>query len=202
VQRFQARAREAGVTARASALRGRPAPMILDEMELHDLTLIGRDANFLFETRDGGDPTRDSVLQRASKPVIVVPEEPTPAGHDVLIAYDGSSAAKRALRSFAESGLAQDRKIHVASVQDEGEHAWETASRGVDLLRVLSLKAQPRSVVSALPIADAILDTRRRLGAGMLVLGAYTRSRLSEMLWGSVTQTLLEKTPVPLYLHR
>jgi len=198
---FEARCRDVGVPARVLEVRGRPAAKILEEMQLHDMTLIGRDANFLFETKDEDVETRDNVLHRAGKPVIVVPPEPAKTGPDVLISYDGSSAANRAVRALAESGLARGRKIHVASVQDDGEEAWEMASRGVELLKTLSIAAKPRSVVSALPIAEAILETRAKLGAGMLVMGAYTRSLLKEMIWGSVTRTLLEKCPVPIFLH-
>ena len=199
--RFEARCREAGVPARLLELRGRPGPKIVEEMESHDLTLIGRHVNFLFETSDQDGRTRDNVLHNARKPVIIVPEKSAAAGPDVLIAFDGSSAAKRAVIAFADSGLAQGRKVHVASVMDDGAEAWEMASRGVELLRGLKVTAQARSVVSALPIAEAILDTRRKLGAGLLVTGAYARSRLSDMIWGSVTHKLLEESPVPLFLH-
>jgi nucleotide-binding universal stress UspA family protein len=132
---------------------------------------------------------------------MIVPDEPARAGHDVLVAFDGSSAAKRAALAFAESGLAQGRSVHVASMDDDGEQAWEMASRGVDLLREHSVPAKPRSLVSTLPIADALLELRRKLGAGLMVTGAYARSRFTEMLWGSVTREMIEKSPVPLFLH-
>jgi nucleotide-binding universal stress UspA family protein len=198
---FQARCQEKGITPRSLELRGRPAAKILEEMMEHDLTLIGRHVNFLFETEADDAETRDNVLHRARKPVVVVPEEAARAGHDVLVAYDGSSAAKRAVRSFAECGLAQGRTVHVASMDDDGEQAWEMATRGVELFKEIGIAAKPRSLVSVLPVADAILDLRKKLGAGLLVTGAYTRSRLSELIWGSVTRTLIEKTPVPLFLH-
>ena len=198
---FEARCLQANVPARVLELRGRPGPKILEEMQSHDLTLIGRHVNFLSETKEADAETRDNVLHKAGKPVIVVPEVLAPAGPDVMIAFDGSTAAKRALRAFGESGLAHGRKVHVGSVLDDGAEAWEMAARGVEMLRELKIAAQPRSIVSALPIAEAILETRRKLGAGMLVTGAYTRSRLSQFIWGSVTYTLLEKSPVPLFLH-
>ena len=201
LSRFQSFCQDKGVETRKVELRGRPGAKILEEMEAHDLTLIGRHVNFLFETKDSDAETRDHVLHRARKPVIIVPEETAPSGHDVLVAFDGSSAAKRAVRAFAESGLAQGRTVHVASMNDDGEEAWEMASRGVGLFREQSIAAKPRSLVSTLSIDDAILDLRRKLGAGLLVAGAYTRSRLSELFWGSVTHGLIEKTPVPLFLH-
>ena len=198
---FETRCQLAGVATRTLEVRGRPAAKILDEMTEHDLTLIGRNANFLLETKQQDADTRDDVLHRARKPVMIVPEEPARAGHDVLVAFDGSSAAKRAALAFAESGLAQGRTVHVASMDDDGEQAWEMASRGVDLLREHSVAAKPRSLVSALPIADALLELRRKLGAGLMVTGAYASSRFTEMLWGSVTREMIEKSPVPLFLH-
>jgi nucleotide-binding universal stress UspA family protein len=198
---FETRCQLAGVATRSLEVRGRPAAKILEEMTEHDLTLIGRNANFLLETTEADAHTRDDVLHRARKPVLIVPEEPARAGHDVLIAFDGSTAAKRAVLSFAASGLAQGRTIHVASMDDDGEQAWQMASRGVDLLREHAVTAKPRSLVSSLPIAEALLELRRKLGAGLMVTGAYARSRLTELLWGSVTREMIEKTPVPLFLH-
>jgi nucleotide-binding universal stress UspA family protein len=199
---FLTRCRQVGVAAQALERRGRPSAIILEEMRRHDLTFIGRDVNFLFETESQDRHTRDAVVARGPKPVMVVPEQPIEARTTVLIAYDGSSASKRALRSFAESGLSRDRAIHVASVGNEGVTAYELAAVACESLRELGVKALPHSVVSTLSIAEAILDQARKLGAAMVVSGAYAHSRLSHLIWGSVTQELLEKTTVPLFLHQ
>jgi nucleotide-binding universal stress UspA family protein len=128
---FLARCRDVGVAARALEKRGRPAKTILEEMRRHDLTLIGRNANFLFETETQDNETRDAVVARAPKPVMVVPEEAIETGPRCCSPYDGSTASKRAMRSFVESGLARERPLHVASVGDEGVAAYELAAAGV-----------------------------------------------------------------------
>jgi nucleotide-binding universal stress UspA family protein len=202
MEAFLARCREVGVAARALEQRGKPSAIILEEMRRHDLTFIGRSVNFLFETAEQDTHTRDAVVARAPKPVMVVPDAPVEAGRAVLVAYDGSSAAKRALRAFADSGLGKDRPIHVASVGDDGATAFELAVVGCELLREQGIKSQPHSVVSVLSIAEAILMQRQKLGASMIVSGAYAHSRLSHLIWGSVTQELLDKTQVPLFLHQ
>jgi nucleotide-binding universal stress UspA family protein len=199
--RLEARGQAVGVSTRILRVYGQPAATILEEMTAHDLTILARGASFLVEDRGEDGETRDNILHRARKPVILVPETPVRAEHDVLIAFDGSSAAKRAVTSFAESGLAHGRTVHVTSMHDDGAEAWEMASRGVELLRERSIASQPRSLVSTLPIAEALLGLRRKLGAGLLVSGAYASSRLSEMIWGSVTRALIDGTPVPLFLH-
>lgn len=201
IDAFLEACRVAGVQARTLRQRGRPAEVIVEELDKHELGLMGRHVNFLFETVAEDHQTRDRVLKRASKPVIVVPERGTPAGSTALIFYDGSSAARRAMLSFAASGLARDRAIHVATAGDDGAVAYETAAQCCGLLRQLDIAATPHSIVSPLPIADSLLDQRRRLGAGLLVMGAYAHSRLTHLVWGSVTHELLEKTPVPIFLH-
>jgi nucleotide-binding universal stress UspA family protein len=191
----------AGVPARVLELRGRPEAMILEEMQQHDLTLLGRHVNFRFETAANDRETRDTVLRRAGKPVLLVPEGSRQIGPRVLAAYDGSSAAKRALRSFAASGLARDREVQVTTVGDDGAIAWEMAERGCQLVEELGVKATPHSVVSTQSIGEALLERRASTNAGLFVLGAYTQSRVSQLLWGSVTRTLIDKADVPLYLH-
>jgi nucleotide-binding universal stress UspA family protein len=198
---FNARCRREGLSGRPLEERGRPAATILEQMQHHDLVLMGRDANFKFQTAASDPQTRDAILHRALRPVLVVPEQPPVDSNRVMIAFDGSSAAKRAVRSFAESGLATGRELFVASVDDDGATAWEIATRAIETLRELDLRAEPRNLVSTLSIAEALLQERERLGAGMLVMGAYARSRFTELVWGSITRELLEKTTVPLYLH-
>jgi nucleotide-binding universal stress UspA family protein len=198
---FSTLCRQEGIPARAVEERGRPAATILEEMQRHDLVLMGRDANFKFETAASDAQTRDAVLHRARKPVIVVPEGPPLGATKVMLAFDGSSASKRAVQSFAESGLAGGSELYVASVEDDGAVAWEIATRAVTMLRDLELEAEPRNLVSTLSIAEALLQERERLGARMIVMGAYTRPRLVELVWGSITHELLAKTPVPVYLH-
>jgi nucleotide-binding universal stress UspA family protein len=201
IEAFAARCKDTGVTSRVLELRGRPEAMILEEMQQHDLTLLGRDVNFRFETEAKDRKTRDTVLHRAGKPVLVVPETVAATGPGVVVAFDGSSASKRALRSFAESGLQRDRPVHVATVDDDGATAWEMATRGVGLLRELGVTADVHNIVSTLSIAEALLHRRRELNAGLLVMGAYASSKISQLIWGSVTHELVEKTDVPLYLH-
>jgi len=198
---FTARGRAAGVLLRTLELAGRPAEMILSELQNHDLTMLGRDVNFRFETQERDRYTRDRILRRAGKPIVVVPAHPAQAGATVLVAYDGSAAATRALRSFAASGLARDRRVHVASVDDDGADAFEMARRGCSLLAAAGIEAVPENVVSAESITDALLARAKKLDAGMIVAGGYVPSPLARFMWGSVTHGILEHTVVPVFLH-
>lgn len=199
---FEGRCHAASVPATGLEVVGRPADAILEEMDKHDLTVMGKDANFRFETESHDEKTRAVILHRATRPVLLVPESVAPAlGDVVLCAYDGSGASKRALTSFASSGLAQSRQVHVATVDDNGVLAWEMAARGVELLRTAGVTAKAHSIVSALANVDALFEMAGKLGAGLMVMGSSADSRLRQWFERSVTRGLVEKSPIPLYLQ-
>ena len=201
IDQFTLRCRAAEVLGLGTEVNGRPAATILREARRRDLTILGRQANFRFETDDDDWRTRDAVLRGAGKPVVIVPEERVAAGPAVLVAYDGTAAASRAMQSFAQSGLSEARQVHVLSVGDEGARAWELAERGCAIFRELGVAASEHHVVSLQSTADAILAERDKLGAQLIVQGAYAHSRFSRLLWGSVTKEVLQKSPVPVFLH-
>jgi len=199
---FERRCREAKVLARSLEIVGRPAASILKEMETRDLTIIGRDANFRFETESDDAATREAILHHAARPVLLVPEETDGAiKKEVVVAYDGSRAAKRAIASFAASGLAPRRNIHVATVDDNGESAWEMASAGVKAFAELGVAAEPHNIVSALSNIDALFRFSNEIGAGLIVMGAFAHNRLAQLFHGSVTRGLVERATTPLYLQ-
>ena len=138
----------------------------------------------------------------ATGPVLIVPDEiEGPLGKEIVVAYDGSRAARRAMASFAASGLAQSRNVHVASVDDSGEQAWMMATAGVKLLGELDVVAEPSNIVSAHSSVDALAAYSRKLGAGLIVMGAFAHNRIAHLFHGSVTRGLVERTTIPLYLQ-
>ncbi len=202
-QSFLERCARMAVPARVLEATGRPAETILAEMEHHDLVLLGRDANFRFETEAADERdahTLDVVLRRTSKPVIVVPENQLPTGRAAVLAYDGSLAADRALRAFTASGLAQGRELHVVTINASGAVAWEVATEAVQTLKDLGFPAELHNVVSTLPMAEALQATAATTDAGLIVMGAFAHSRMQHLFRGSMTHHLVEKTTIPLFL--
>jgi len=202
---FQRRCDDEGVSARTLEVVGRPVEKILEEMLRHDLTVLGKDANFRFETQVGDRWTRNKVVRNATRPVLLVPDEvpqASPAlGRTVLVAYDGSPSAERILGSFAQSGLGRTREVQVATVGDDGEKAGDMALKAAEMLRRLGIAARDQAVVSPLSDHEALVELERQLGAGLVVMGAFAQSRLSELIHGSGTSHVVEHSAVPIYLQ-
>ena len=202
---FERRCRDAGVPARTIEAVGRPAKSILDEMERHDFTVMGRDANFRSETADDDSATRAKILRNTTHPVLLIPEadpgDQASLGKTVLIAYDGSAPAEHALTSFAQSGLAEAREVHVAAVGDDGEKAWDLAQSAALKLGTFGIKTVTHNLVSALPTSDALVELAADLGAGLLVMGAFSHSRLAELIRGSRTRNIVEHSKAAICLQ-
>jgi nucleotide-binding universal stress UspA family protein len=202
---FERRCRSAGVTVRVLEVVSRSPEDIIAEIERHDLTLVGHEANFQFESKGDHRTMREKVLRRASRPVLLIPDDATgmsdPLGPTVLIAYDGGPASARALASFGASGLGESRDVHVVTVGDDGEKAMETAMQAAENLRTSGIKATPHGIVSVLPDGDALVEFGAKLGAGLVVMGAFARSRIKEMFSGSLTRALVAGSPTPIYLQ-
>jgi nucleotide-binding universal stress UspA family protein len=204
-ERFGSRCREAGLPARTIEAVGHPAASILEEVDRHDLTVIGRDANFRFETEDSDSATRTKILRHASRLIMLIPEAdadvPASLGNTVLVAYDGGASAQHALDSFVKSGLADSRELHIATVGDDGEKAWDVANLAAQSLGRAGIKAFTHNVVSDLPTSDAIMKLALTLGAGLLVMGAFAHSRLAELVHGSGTLDIVKHWQKPLCLQ-
>lgn len=198
---FDRLCRAENVVAETRQVVGKAAASILREMQAFDVSVMGRDANFHFETEDQDPATRSYVLHRTKKPTILVPASGRPAWKRAVIAYDGSSAANRAIASFTDCGLARGLELHVASVDDDGATAWDMANRAVDELKRRGLVAALHNVVSVQPIPEALLETAGNLDADLMIMGAYPGSRIRERVWGSVTTDLIEKTNLSLFLQ-
>lgn len=141
-----------------------------------------------------------SILRRNPRPAIVVPAI-RPDGESVVVAYDGSVQAARALAAFVGAGIEVDTPIHVVTFHDDLSTARETASIAEKFLSghgyrvTCHASVQPRAA-SAERILAACLDYKARL----LVMGACSKSTVWEFVFGSVTKRILAEAAQPILL--
>jgi nucleotide-binding universal stress UspA family protein len=178
---------------------GHPHQQILREGQQSDLILLGQHPRFHFETQKRDTDTIPKVIMNSPRPVVVVPDT-LPSGEGVIVAYDCSPPAARALQAFVASGLAEGKDIHVVSVHPDAQAAQQHAERAVEYLHLHDIPAQSHAVATRKDPAQVLLDGARQHRVGVLVMGAYGRSRLREFLRGSTTRSLLRESEVPLFV--
>jgi nucleotide-binding universal stress UspA family protein len=195
ISRLETKACEQGLACTAQIREGNTVTILSEAMRSCDVLLCGHTA--------GGDAGERSLLQailkHASRPAIVVPQSPI-KGRDVLIAYDGSVQAGRALASFASSGFAEGRNVFVASFSNDQQVAAENAESAQIYLDRHGVPCQVHTDRIAKNLSRSILEEAARVNAGFLVMGAFGRGAVTEFFLGSHTRSMLEALPMPIFL--
>ena len=181
---------------------GSPVEKLDHEAEQHDLMILGRETNFHgVRGHDVGDAT-EQLLEDHPRPLIIVPPDELPKSSDLIMSFDGSIPSSRAMHMVYLLGLANNRKVHVVSVDEDGEVADGLAARGVAFFKARGIDAEPHGLQEHDDTAHAILHMVESLNAGMLAMGAFgEHSMIHQLLSGSVTKQLLRACPVPLFVH-
>jgi nucleotide-binding universal stress UspA family protein len=201
LEQFALRCAGAGIACKVLEDVGLPCERIMLEAQRYDLILLGQRTRFHFETSRWEDDTVRQVPRQSPRPVLVVPEGRS-EGLAVVVAYNGSPQASRTLHAAQGAGLCWGREVHVVTVHhDDRLEAARRAERAVDYLGHHEIKATAHPLESQAPPAKLILEQAERLGAGLLVAGAYGQSALRELMLGSVTASLLQSCPIPLFLY-
>ena len=202
---FDAACRAAGCGARAEWRQTSGEP--LDQLTLHvryaDIAVVGQ------TDPDAGNgelvDLPGMLALAAGRPVIAVPyigAYPR-IGENVLIAWNASREATRAVND-ALPILEQAKSVTVLSVNPRGGNNGHGEEPGADISLHLArhgVKVASTHIVSdELDPADLILSRAADLGADLLVMGAYGRSRLREMVLGGVSRHMMQHMTAPVLM--
>ncbi len=162
-----------------------------------DLAVAGRPA------RGAAVPsisTLETLLFESGRPILIAPPEaPTSLGDKIVIAWNGSTETARTV-AFAMPFLERAAEVLVLSIINGTAHGPTASAAARHLQRnnvaavVRDVEAQGRSV------GEAILDECGHWGADLLVKGAYTQSRLRQMIFGGATSHILSAAELPIFM--
>jgi nucleotide-binding universal stress UspA family protein len=180
---------------RYSELRDR----LLAEARVNDVTVLDADISVL--TVDGG--ILRTIVFESGRPTIVIPK-----GADVfactkiIIAWDGSAAASRAVGA-AMPFLRAAQAVEIVCYVDDKD--LSTSAAGVDLAAYLArhgVEVSVNELPSGGDVADRLREHAGFYHADLIVMGAFVHSPLREWLFGGVTQAMLTSPPAPLLVAR
>ncbi|NQW11003.1 MAG: universal stress protein [Alphaproteobacteria bacterium] len=210
----EARAKEQQKTARASfdAFKKASPDLSADFEQIigplpGSLTAPGRLADVIVFARDSKDenPDRASLIEtavmEAGRPVLLNPAiAPDKVGGHVLVAWNGSAEAARAV-AMTMPMLARAQVVTVVTVED-GDASIDPAA----LARTLTLNGITATssmvAVDREGVAATLEAEAKKVGADMIVIGAYSHSRIREFVMGGVTDDALTDGSVPILLAR
>ena len=173
----------------------------------HFVGSYGRVFDVIVLGRPGRDPkgsrmtTLEAALFESGRPVLIAPPSPRPQmGTNVLIAWNCSTEQARAT-AFAMPILKRASRVIVLTVEGGAAVPGPT---GLQLCRYLQLNevpAKPLTVgLDGRLTGEAILAHAKALGCDLLIKGAYTQSRLRQMIFGGTTRYILSNAELPVLM--
>ncbi|QJD15945.1 universal stress protein [Paracoccus sanguinis] len=192
-------------TESAVAQMGGVSALIAQRARFSDLVVLSQPYG------EGAAPDAEAVLEAAlfegSCPVLVLPHGFTDVaglGRRVLIAWNQSDEALVAVRR-AMPILRAAEAVEIAVV-DPSPHSPEGSDPGGALCQKLTrhgVKADIAVLAKTLPTVSEVLNRRAaETGADLVVMGAYSHSRLREAILGGATRHMLERAPLPILMAR
>lgn len=175
----------------------RPLDAMAAAAQLADVAIVSRSCGF---AGDLALAVRCPVLALPDDVALRVPVR------KACIAWDGGDEAAVALRAVAPM-LAGSGQVHVLTVSSgKGASASDAGFPSTEALRYLSrhgIKAELHELERDNSIEETLLTAAMRLEAELIALGAFSHSRMRELLFGGVTRYFLDelKSPPLLLAH-
>jgi nucleotide-binding universal stress UspA family protein len=162
-----------------------------------DLIVLGRPGQ-------GDEPPRLATLEAAlfegGRPVLMVPPRtPAAIGETIVIAWNGSTETARAV-ALGMPILAKAGRVIVLTLEGWGEDQPSGAELALRLRRSgVRVEVAARRLNTRSP-GEAILEDAAAFHADLLVKGAYTQSRLRQMIFGGATSHILSHAELPVLM--
>ncbi|MFL9501422.1 universal stress protein [Rhodopseudomonas palustris] len=183
-----------------------PSRYTVQQARAADIVVCGAGVSSLLSDPFASAAPADLVME-IGRPLLVVP--PNVCRIDlssVLVAWKDNPEARRAIVDALPLLRQASHVTVVEIVESEEDHGRAAALAGVhDVVDWLS--RHHIHAIGEVPehtgdVSRQITDIARQVGAGIVVAGAYGRSRFREWILGGVTQHLLEQTSRCAFLAR
>lgn len=178
---------------------------ITEDMKTHDLLVAGHESHFYYADPERHTHVLADVVAKGAAATLVVEAEYRPV-RKIIVAYDGGTAAARALQKFAHlSPFGNDLDVEVFHVRDEGREAQLGSERllggAAAYLEGHGFAPIVKTSVEGGDPLDRILARCKTSEADLIVSGAYSPSGIKKFFFGSTVKGLIEKSVVPLFLY-
>ena len=144
--------------------------------------------------------TCEAALFESGRPIILAPPQaPSQLGKRILIAWNSSTETARTI-AFGMPFLEHAEEIIVLTVEEETVPGPSGEQMARCLLRN-GLNVSAKTVQQkGRAIGQAILDEVAEQNSDLLFKGAYTQSRLRQMIFGGATRRILSHATIPVFM--
>jgi nucleotide-binding universal stress UspA family protein len=150
------------------------------------------------------EATLEDALFESGRPVMMVPKVmPATLGDTVAIAWNGSTETATTV-AMSMPFLKQAKEVVVVAVGPQ--HMPEPGPTGDELARTLERHGLKVSLRTAFgrqkPQGESFLQETMASGADLMLKGAYTQSRIRQMIFGGATRHIIMESKIPVIMAR
>ncbi len=181
----------------ANKISGPPADIICDQAHLVDMLIIGARGEYAkWESKLLG-ATLEVVVRQFNKPILITPEKYKEISR-LLIAYDGSSKANKALQMAGFFAAKLGIPIVLLTVHDSERMQNKNLLEAQTYLEPYEVELEAVGTSGA-PEKE-ILKTAKNQKCDLIIMGAYGHSRIREAILGSTTDYVMRNSTLPVLL--
>lgn len=173
------------------------AEALLTRARHADLTVVGRPGHI--DHMPAG--LIESLLLESGRPVVLPPIDvaPPPSIDTILVGWKECAEAARALAA-ALPLLRRAKRVIVAHVKERGDQGKSLSDLVYHLARH-GIGAERKEIdVPHTDVATLLCALAAAHEADLLVLGGYSHHPQAERIFGGVTRSVIDGTPVPVFL--
>ena len=161
---------------------------------LYDLTVLPRPG-----PKGGRVTAFEAALFDSGRPVLMAPPTvPQTLGDNIIIHWNRSTETARAI-ALGMDLLTKAKRVHFVFVEGNSV-AGPSVRDAVGHLAAHGIAATEKTVeLKGRGPGEAILQEAKAFGADLLLKGAYTQSRLRQMIFGGATSHILSKAEIPVF---
>jgi nucleotide-binding universal stress UspA family protein len=195
----EARHGSLNATASFAAVTGREEDLVAQQARLADLTVVphpeaGEDVS--------SSDALHAVLFDSGRPVLISPQQaPATIGSRVCIAWNGTAESA----ASAWAALPWMQKADAVRVLSADEYQ-RRGPGAADLQAYLALHGITAELSTFRPhdrdVGAGLLRAAAEFNADLLCMGAYSHSRLRQLILGGVTRHVLENARIPVMMTR
>lgn len=141
----------------------------------------------------------EQIIRQVHTPVLVVNKDFSEP-KNFMLAYDGREIADKAVRRIIDGGLLHNLTCHLVTVKNNQKNLQEKFKKTEAMLLEEGFDVQARFLEGN--IFNALNDYKQQNNVGMLVMGAFSHSKLATVFLGSNTLKMIEHTQLPLLVLR
>ncbi|MDX2465120.1 MAG: universal stress protein [Porticoccus sp.] len=141
----------------------------------------------------------EQIIRQVHTPVLIANKSFTEP-KSFMLAYDGRETADKAVKRIIDGGLLHNLTCHLVTVKNSKTDLLDKFKHTESML--VESGFEVKSSLLEGNIFSSLMDYKSKNNVEMLVMGAFSRSKIAQAFLGSNTLKMLENTHLPLVILR